>query len=87
MLHAARNRSGPISPRSNGLTKTSSGRRASWFVVGLAHRQLQLAQIVAAFGQNVEGAELSLVVVLARMQGIEIGDALNAELLAEVTQL
>jgi len=49
------------------------------FEVGLAQVQGQLAQVVAALGQDVEGAELHFVVVLARVQVVEVGDAVNAE--------
>ena len=49
------------------------------FEVGLAHRQRQLAQIVTASGQDVESAELDLVVMLAGVQGIEVRNAFHAE--------
>jgi len=35
--------------------------------------------VVAALGQDVEGAELNLIVMLAGMQGVEIGDAIDPE--------
>ncbi|MDA9390213.1 hypothetical protein WN73_05735 [Bradyrhizobium sp. CCBAU 45394] len=35
--------------------------------------------IVAAFGENIEGAELHFVVALARVKCVEIGDAIDAE--------
>jgi hypothetical protein len=47
--------------------------------VGLAHRQGQGPQVVAAERQNVEGVELYLVIVLARMQRVEIGDAVDGK--------
>ena len=47
--------------------------------VGLAHRQRQLAQILAVADQHVEGVELDLVIVLARVQAVEIGAAVDAE--------
>ena len=57
-----------------------SGRqRRSTGKVGLAHRQRKTAQIVAVHRQHIEGAELHLFTVLAGMQGIEIGDAIDAQ--------
>ena len=47
--------------------------------VGLAQVQRQPAQIVAVVRQAVEGVELHLVVVLAGMQGVEVGDAVHPE--------
>jgi hypothetical protein len=47
--------------------------------MGLAHRQGKRAQIIAIERQNVEGIELHLVIVLAGMRRVEIGDAVNAE--------
>ena len=41
--------------------------------------QWELAKIVVAFHQNVEGAELHLLVMLTGMQRIEIGDTVNAQ--------
>jgi hypothetical protein len=39
----------------------------------------QLPEIVAAFNQDVEGAQLHLVVVLAGVQRVEVGNAIDAE--------
>jgi hypothetical protein len=39
----------------------------------------QLAQIVAAFRQDIERTELHLVVTLARVQRVEVGDAVDTE--------
>jgi hypothetical protein len=74
--------------------KMPSGRRASSLSrLGLAHRLRQLAQIITAFNQDVESAELNLFVVLPGMNVLpiireaqkagartlrEIADALNA---------
>ena len=49
------------------------------FEVGLAQVQGQLAQVVAALGQDVEGTELHFGVVLARVQRVELGDAIDAQ--------
>ena len=49
------------------------------FKIGLGHRQRQLAQIVATFGGDIEGAKLDLFIVLAGMQRIEIGNAVHAQ--------
>ena len=46
---------------------------------GLAHRQRQAAEILAIAHQDVEGVELDLGIVSARVQGVEIGPAINAE--------
>ncbi|MGY4435214.1 hypothetical protein ACVWWO_007691 [Bradyrhizobium sp. F1.13.1] len=40
--------------------------------IGLAHAQRQLPQILAAEREDVECVELHLVVVLARMQRVEV---------------
>jgi hypothetical protein len=57
-----------------------SGRRASSLLkVGLAHRQRQLAQIVAVDDQRIKGVELHRVIVFARMQRVEVGDAVVTE--------
>ena len=56
-----------------------STRRASSRQVGLAHRQRQLAQILAVADQHIEGVELDLGIVPARVQAVEIGDAVDAE--------
>jgi len=47
--------------------------------MGLAHRQGQGAQVIAVECQNVECIKLHLVIVLARVQRVEIGDAVDAE--------
>ena len=39
----------------------------------------ELAQIIAAFGQDVESAELDLLIVLAAVEGVEVGNAVDAE--------
>ena len=49
------------------------------FKVRLAHRQGEGPQVVAVKSKDVEGIELHFVIVLAGMQLIEIGDAVNAE--------
>ena len=80
MLQAARNRSGPIAPISNGLTKMPSGRPAQQpLKVRFAHREGQGAKILAAHRQHVEGAELHLGVLPAGMQRAEIGAAIDAQ--------
>jgi hypothetical protein len=38
-----------------------------------------MLQVVAIQRKHVEGAELNLLVVLARMQGVEIGDAIDTQ--------
>jgi stress response protein YsnF len=47
--------------------------------VGLAQVQRQLAQILAIKRQDVEGIELHLVIMLSRVQAVEIGDAVDTE--------
>ena len=47
--------------------------------VGLSHGQRKPSQIITVQGKNVEGVELHLAVMLSRVQGIEIGDAVDAE--------
>jgi hypothetical protein len=49
------------------------------FKVSLAYRQRQSPQVIAVERQNVEGVELHLVIVLAGMQSVEIGDAVDAK--------
>jgi hypothetical protein len=44
-----------------------------------AHRERQVAEVFAVHRQHIEGIELRLVIVLARMQRVEIGDAVDAE--------
>jgi hypothetical protein len=46
--------------------------RAAPLQVGFAHRQRQLAQIIATFREDVEGTQLHFVVMPAGMQRIEI---------------
>ena len=46
---------------------------------GLAHAKGEGAQILAIERQDVEGIQLDFVIVLARVQGIEIGNAVDAE--------
>jgi hypothetical protein len=41
--------------------------------------QWEFPEIVAAFNQDVEGAELDLLVMLAGMQCIDVGDAFHTE--------
>jgi hypothetical protein len=57
-----------------------SGRRASrrWKGV-LAEVQRELPEIVLAFHEDVESAELNLVIVQPAMERIDIGDAVDAE--------
>ena len=47
--------------------------------IGLAHRQWQLAQVLAAKRKDVERIELNLVIMLARVQGVEVRGAVDAE--------
>src|SRR5262249_50072065 len=47
--------------------------------VRVAHRQRQCADILAVDRQHVEGAELDLVALPAGVQGVEVGDAVDAE--------
>jgi hypothetical protein len=47
--------------------------------IGLAHRQRRAAQILAVERQDVEGIELHFVVMLARVQRVEIGNAIDPE--------
>src|ERR1700726_873780 len=47
--------------------------------VGLAQLERQLAEIVAAQGQDVEGVELDFVVLLPGHQRVEVGDAVDAK--------
>ena len=56
-----------------------STRRASSRAIGLAHRQRQLAQILAVADQHIEGVEFDLGIVPARVQAVEVGDAVDAE--------
>jgi hypothetical protein len=80
MRPAARNSSGPISPRSKGFTKIPSGpARQKPLKTCFAEVQRELAKIVATFNQDVEGAELHLLVVLAGVQRIEIRDAVDSK--------
>jgi hypothetical protein len=45
--------------------------------VGLAHRERQLAQVVAVQRKTVEGVELDLTVMLPGMQTIEVGNSVD----------
>src|SRR5215469_523680 len=47
--------------------------------VGLAQAQRQAAQVVAVERQNIEGVELHDLVMLSRVQAVEVGDAVNTE--------
>ena len=47
--------------------------------VGLAHRKRKPAHIVAVTGKHVERIKLHLVIVLARVQRVEVGDAVGTE--------
>lgn len=47
--------------------------------VRLAERERQAAKVVAVGAQNVEGVELDLVIVLAGVQGIEIGSSIDVQ--------
>jgi hypothetical protein len=44
---------------------------------GLAEMPRELAQVIIAFGQEVERAELHLLVILAGVEGVEVGDAVD----------
>ena len=79
MRQAARNRSDPISPCSNGATKMPSGLPASRRARLALRGERQLPQVVAIERQNVESVELHLAVMLARVQSIEISDAIYPE--------
>ena len=46
---------------------------------GLAHAQRQPADVLAVADKNIEGVELHLVIVPARVQPVEIGAAIDAE--------
>ena len=52
--------------------------RQQTFEVDLAEVQRQLAQIVVALDEDVEGAELDLVIVAARVQRLEVAGAVHA---------
>jgi hypothetical protein len=52
-------------------------RRASSRQIGLAQAQGEGAQILAIERQDVEGIRLDFVIVLARVQDIEIGNTVN----------
>jgi hypothetical protein len=73
-----RNRSGPISPCSNRAMKMPSGRRAS-SGRGWSFASRQLAQVVAIGRQNIKGVKPHLIIVVARVQPVEIRDAIAAE--------
>ena len=59
--------------------KTPSGRRASSCSTFILRREGKLAEILAAYGQHVEGAELNFFVMLARTERVEIRDDVNIE--------
>ena len=63
----------------HGLTKMPSRRRASSCSRYIAHREGRLAEILPAYGQHVEGAELNFFVMLARRERVEIRDDVNIE--------
>ncbi|UVO26986.1 hypothetical protein KUF59_31230 [Bradyrhizobium arachidis] len=67
----------PLGPTPRSALPFASGRRR--VAAPLAEMQRQLPQFVAAFGKDVEGAELHLVIMLARVRRIEIRDAIDAE--------
>ena len=77
---ACRNRSGPISPcsKSDEEDPVDTARQQPR-EVGLAHRERQLAEILAVADQAIEGVELDLGIVLARMQAVEIAAAVDTE--------
>ena len=50
-----------------------SGRaRQQPFEVGLPHREGEFPQVVAAFHEDIEGAKLDFIILLAGMKGVEI---------------
>ncbi|MGY3341299.1 hypothetical protein ACVWZ4_007492 [Bradyrhizobium sp. USDA 4472] len=73
---AARNKSGPIAPRSKGATVMRSGRRAKSLARLVAGARAN-AHIIAVYGENVEGIKLHLMLVLAGVQRVEIGNAVT----------
>src|ERR1700722_7606258 len=80
MLQTARKRSGPISPCPNGATKMPSGHRArSRARLVLRRLNGRSRQVVTIECQDVEGIELHLAIVLVRMQGIEIRNAIDTK--------
>jgi hypothetical protein len=80
MSQAARNISGPISPCSKGATKMPSGRRLSSSAKLLFRRCSGSGRRSSPLErQDVEGVELDLFVVLAGMQSVEVGNAINSE--------
>jgi hypothetical protein len=79
-LQACRNRSGPdlaLFKRSDEHAVRPASQQPRQ--VGLAHRERQLAEIIAVHRQHVEVVKLYLVTVLTRMRRIEIGDAIDAK--------
>lgn len=59
-------------------------RAATWIAdqthqVGLAHGWRQGAQVLTVERQDVEGVGLDLLVVPARVQGVEVGDAVDPQ--------
>lgn len=47
--------------------------------VGLAQAQWRLAEVVAVTDQDVESVELHLIVMLAAVQAVEVGNAIDAK--------
>jgi hypothetical protein len=47
--------------------------------VGLPDREWQVAQVLAIKSKDIEGVKQHLIIVLARVQGVEIRDAVDAE--------
>jgi hypothetical protein len=47
--------------------------------IGLAHRERQVPQILTIEREAIEGVKLHLLVVLARVQRVEIGDAVDSQ--------
>jgi len=76
-LQAARNRSGPISPRSHEDAFGPACQQA--FKVDLAQMKGELPQIVVALDEDVEGAKLNFIVMPPGVQRAEIGDAVDAQ--------
>ena len=72
MRQAAWNRSGPISPLEGRNGDAVWPARQKTLKVRLAEVKRQTAEIVAAYREHIEGVELHLVVVLARVQRVEI---------------
>ena len=83
MQQAARNRSGPISPASKGVTNMPSGRRArrrARFVFRMLKGSCRRSSPCA---RNIEGVKLDPFVMLAAVQGVEIGDTASPSIAAD----